>query len=85
MDDVRNAILTELTVPIWPTAGQALGFHTRSAAYAAAKRGAIKTIEGMGRKKPVSTAWLRQVLGLDQPAPRRRCKAERSAAKSIAA
>jgi hypothetical protein len=67
---ILDAIMTELTVPVWPEAGKALGFRTRSAAFAAARRGAIRTIEGMGRKKPVPTAWLRQVLCLDRaPTP----------------
>jgi hypothetical protein len=61
----RKAILNEFTVPVWPIAGQALGFRTKSAAFAAARRGAIRTIEGMGRKRPVPTAWLRRVLCLD--------------------
>jgi hypothetical protein len=72
--EILDAIMTELAVPVWPVAGKALGFRTRSAAFAAARRGAIRTIDGMGRKKPVPTAWLRQVLCLENSTtrPRRR-------------
>jgi hypothetical protein len=79
MDEIRDAILRELTVPVWPTAGKAFGFRTKEAAYAASRRGAIRTIPGLGRKKVVPTAWMREVLGLDQPAPRRRRRAETAA------
>ena len=64
MDEkIRLAIMTKLTVPIWPTAARALGMG-RSAAYGAAKRGDILTLD-MGRKRPVPTSWLKRKLGLD--------------------
>jgi hypothetical protein len=66
-NDVLEAIRTNLTVPVWPTSGQALGFRTPGAAFAAARRGAIRTIEGMGRKKVVPAIWLRKVLCLEDP------------------
>lgn len=52
------------TVPLWPTAGQALGLQ-RSATYAAAKRGDIPTLFGPGRRALVPTAALRRMLHLD--------------------
>lgn len=67
-DEIRNAILTKLTVPLWPVAGRALDL-SRNATYDAARRGDIPTIP-MGRRKPVATAWLRKTLGLDQEAAR---------------
>jgi hypothetical protein len=66
-EEIRKEILTKLAVPLWPTAGRALGLG-QHAAHAAAKNGAIPTLEGMGRKKPVPTSWLREVLGLDEQA-----------------
>jgi hypothetical protein len=67
MDDaeIRRQIMTKLAVDLWPTTGKALGLG-RSATYDAAREGKIKTID-VGHKKPVPTAWLRQVLGLDGP------------------
>jgi hypothetical protein len=61
--EIRDA-LDGLTVPIWPTAAQALGLG-RNAAYEAAKRGEIPTI-ALGRRKPVPTSWLRRVLGIEE-------------------
>jgi hypothetical protein len=64
MDEkIRKAIMGDLTVPLWPTAGRALGLG-RSATYEAAKRGDIPTVD-MGRKKPVPTAKLRKLLGIE--------------------
>ena len=54
--------MTKLAVPLWPTAGKALGIG-RSTAYAGARSGEIETIE-IGRRKPVPTAFLRKKLGL---------------------
>jgi len=62
---ILDAIRSRLTVEIWPVAGRALGYRTKGAAYAAEKRGAIRTVEGQGRRKQVPTAWLRRVLYLD--------------------
>lgn len=54
---------TQPTVPLWPTAGQAIGLG-RNATYAAAERGDIPTIRIRGRIV-VPTAPLRRMLGLD--------------------
>ena len=64
MDErIKKAIMRELTVPLWPTTGRALGL-SRTATYEAAKRGDIQTID-MGHKKPVPTAWLRKALRIE--------------------
>lgn len=70
MDDreILEAIRTRLTVEVWPTAGKALNYRTKSAAYQAVKRGAIRVVEGQGRRKPVPTAWLRRILCIDEVA-----------------
>jgi hypothetical protein len=58
----ENAVL-----PLWPETGRALDLG-RSATYAAAKNGEIKTIR-FGRLQKVPTAWLRKKLELDEPRP----------------
>jgi hypothetical protein len=74
--DILEAIRTRLAVDLWPTAGQALDYQTPGAAYAAARRGAIRVIDDDGRRKRVPTAWLKRVLCLDEETalqrPRRR-------------
>lgn len=60
--EIREAILTRLTVPLWPHAGRAVG-SSRNATYDSARRGDIPTLD-ISRKKPVPTSWLRQKLGL---------------------
>lgn len=50
------------TVPLWPTAGQALGIG-RSTAYNGARNGDIPTIR-VGDRYLVPTAALRKMLGL---------------------
>jgi len=62
--EIVNAIETQTTVDIWPYAGPALGYQSRTASYDAAKSGKIKTIPGQGRWRRVPTSWLRGVLGL---------------------
>lgn len=62
-DEIRIAIMTKLTVPLWPTAGRALGLG-RNATYEAAERGEIPTVK-VGRKRPVPTAPLRRLLGIE--------------------
>jgi hypothetical protein len=57
-------ILAEPTCDI-PDAGRALGLN-RTAAYTAARRGAIETIETGPRRLRVPTPWLRRVLKLDE-------------------
>jgi hypothetical protein len=65
MDDrkIRREIMTKLTVPLWPTAGRALGLG-RNLTFEGARTGEIETI-AVGRRRPVPTAWLRKKLGLD--------------------
>jgi hypothetical protein len=67
MDDkaIRKEIMTRLTVPLWPTAGRALGLG-RNLTFEGARTGEIETI-AVGRRRPVPTAWLRRKLGLDEP------------------
>jgi hypothetical protein len=74
--EIMHAIQTRPTVEVWPIAGPALGYRSKSASYDAAKKGLIRVIE-MGRKRPVPTPWLRRVLGVD--ANRRRRQHRRKA------
>ncbi len=64
-NDLKQALKTELTVPLWPTAGQALGLG-RNATYKAANRGEIPGLFRIGDKYGVATAPLRRVLGLEE-------------------
>jgi hypothetical protein len=68
--EIIDAIQTRPTVEVWPYAGPALGYRSKSASYDAARKGLIRVIE-MGRKRPVPTRWLRHVLGLDVATRRR--------------
>jgi hypothetical protein len=61
---LRQIIMTRLTVPLWPHAGKALGI-SRSTAYARARTGEIVTLGGPRQKQPVPTAFLRKKLGLN--------------------
>jgi hypothetical protein len=65
--EILAEIIERPVVPLWPHVGKTLGL-SRGGTYAAAERGDIKTIR-LGRLKRVPTAWLRQTLGLDGPAP----------------
>ena len=65
-EQMRRDILTKLAVPLWPHAGWALGVG-RSLTYEGAESGVIPTIEGIGRRKPVPTSWLRPKVGLGEP------------------
>jgi hypothetical protein len=47
-----------LLLPIWPDAGKALGYHTRSAAYDAVARGDIPVVQLGKRQKRVSKRWI---------------------------
>jgi hypothetical protein len=70
MDDkkIRQEIMTKLTVPLWPTAGRALGLG-RNSTFEGARTGEIETIK-VGRRRPVPTAFLRRQLGLtDEKSP----------------
>lgn len=53
------------TVPVWPTAGQALGL-SRSSTYLAAQRGDLPGLLRIGGRYMVATAALRRALGLDR-------------------
>jgi hypothetical protein len=59
-------LLNENAVLPLEQAGKILGLK-RGATYAAARTGEIKTIR-LGRLLKVPTSWLRQKLGLDDPA-----------------
>jgi hypothetical protein len=61
---ILRDLMTKLTVPLWPTAGRALGFG-RSKTYEMAKTGEIETIGDGPGKRPVPTAFLRRKLGID--------------------
>jgi hypothetical protein len=65
MKEIKRELSEKLAVPLWPTAGQALDLR-RGATYRAAAQGDIPTLD-VGRLKRVSTSWLRQKLGLDEP------------------
>lgn len=59
------------TVPLWPTAAQAVGIRARSTAYRNAAEGTLPfttLVVGAQGRRVVPTAELRRVLGLD-PAP----------------
>jgi hypothetical protein len=71
--EIMHAIETRPTVEVWPIAGPALGYMSKSAAYDAARKGFIRVLE-QGRKRPVPTPWLRQVLGLDAGRRQRRLR-----------
>jgi hypothetical protein len=66
MDEIRRLLTENAVLPLWPQTGKILKL-SRGATYAAAERGDVKTI-AFGRLKRVPTAWLRQKLGLDEPA-----------------
>jgi hypothetical protein len=63
--EILQRIMTELTVELWPTAGNALGIG-RSSTYEGARNGEIETI-AVGRRRPVPTSFLRRKLGLGEP------------------
>ena len=65
-EEIRKAIQERLSVPLWPHTGRALNLQ-RGAAYAAAPAGKIPTLD-VSRKKDVPTEWLRDKLGMKQPA-----------------
>jgi hypothetical protein len=67
MNKVRELLDGNAVLPLWPHTGKTILGLSRGATYAAAARGEIKTIQ-LGRLKRVPTAWLRQKLGLDEPA-----------------
>jgi hypothetical protein len=65
MEDFAKLLNENATLPL-ERAGQILGLK-RGATYAAARAGEIRTTR-FGRLLKVPTAWLKQRLGLDEPA-----------------
>jgi hypothetical protein len=63
-DDLKEALATEISVPLWPTAGKALGLG-RNATYRAAAKGQVPGAYSMGGKIRVATAPLRRFLGIE--------------------
>jgi hypothetical protein len=66
-NEVRKLLDGRALLPLWPETGKNILGLSRGATYDAAARGDIKTIQ-LGRLKRVPTAWLKQKLGLDEPA-----------------
>ena len=64
-EQIREALFD--TVPLWPTAGQAVGYG-REATYAAAQRGDFPGAFRIGKHWRVKTAPFRRFLELDQVA-----------------
>jgi hypothetical protein len=64
VEELRKLCDENVTVRVWPEAGQALGLK-RNKAYEAARSGMIHTIELGGNMRRVPTVWLRKVTGLD--------------------
>ena len=61
--DLKKTLEEELTVPVWPTAGAALGL-SRGPTYEAIRRGDIPSIR-VGRAIRVPTAALRVMLQIE--------------------
>jgi hypothetical protein len=66
-DEVRKALQEKLAVPLWPTAGTALGLG-RNSAYKAASQGQIPGCYRILDKYMVATAPLRAQLGMNKAA-----------------
>jgi hypothetical protein len=66
-NEVRKLLDSRALLPLWPETGKSILGLSRGATYDAAARGDIKTVQ-LGRLKRVPTAWLKQKLGLDEPA-----------------
>ena len=67
-DEIRAELHSKLSVPLWPTAAQAVG-SGKEAALAAARRGTFPGAFRVGRKWRVATQPLCRVLKIDeQPA-----------------
>jgi hypothetical protein len=63
-EEIMQAIMTKASVPLWPHTGRVLNIR-RGATYDAGKDGRIPTL-GVSRKQDVSTAWIRQKLGIQK-------------------
>jgi hypothetical protein len=66
-EEIKRAIVHDLTVPLWPHVGKALGV-SRNSTYEAARRGEIRTIR-IGDRYSCPTTWLRDRLGIDSESP----------------
>ena len=62
LQEIRLALETELTVPLWPHVGKLLNL-SKNSTYDAAHRGEIATIR-VGRLHRAPTMPLRKLLGL---------------------
>ena len=60
--------IEELLLPIWPDAGKALGYRTRSASYDAVARGDIYVVQLGKRLKRVPKRWLDRKTSGDEAA-----------------
>jgi len=67
MDEIRKLLNENAVLRLWPETGKLILGLSRGATYSAAAKGDIKTVS-FGRLRKVPTAWLRQKLGLDEPA-----------------
>jgi hypothetical protein len=66
-DQLRKELETKHTVPLWPTAGMALG-SGRNTTYKAFAKGQIPGAYRVGNKIMVATAPLRRLLGIEEAA-----------------
>jgi hypothetical protein len=66
-DEVKKLLNSRALLPLWPETGRDILGMSRGGTYDAAARGDIKTIR-LGRLKRVPSAWLKAMLGLDEPA-----------------
>ena len=67
MVEIRKLLNENAVLRLWPETGKLILGLSRGATYSAAAKGDIKTVS-FGRLRKVPTAWLRQKLGLDEPA-----------------
>jgi len=64
-EEIRRELTSKLTVPLWPTAGRALGLG-KNATYEAFAKGQIPGAFKIGKNIKAATAPIRRRLGLDQ-------------------
>ena len=64
-EDIKQELLTKQSVPLWPTAGKALGTG-KEETYAAARRGTFPGAYRIGKKWRAATPPIRRVLDLDE-------------------
>jgi len=63
----REPEIAPKLVPLWPDAGRMLGFRSRSATYAAERKGIIPVVR-LGKLKRVAVRWLDRKTGGDEAA-----------------